>query len=317
MALLLQSRSVAVKKSGILKVAGLSLVGFCAVSIGMDRANIGPIASQIAGFCGAFLGGIAAQRRSRSLGRSSSPPAWAEQFRRDGYMVFPQLVPASLVEAARQKIAENLAEHYDELRLVEYNNRSWCPELRDSPELLQLLDNEAVLSILDAALGKSHYDSSEAQIAIRKAHNASSTIEPAPHIDGIPTAHNGIEGQELKTFTALLGVFLTEVKLEFAGNFTVWPGSHSLLEKHFAERGKTALTEGMPNIPLGHPVQLLCKPGDVVLCHYQLAHAAAVNTSDHDRIAVYFRVWFKDIAGPHRATARWRNLINIWHGWRI
>jgi hypothetical protein len=57
---------VAVKNSKILKVAGLSFVGFCAVSIGVDRANIGPVASQIAGFCGAFLGGWVGARRRRS-----------------------------------------------------------------------------------------------------------------------------------------------------------------------------------------------------------------------------------------------------------
>ena len=59
-------KSVAVKNSKILKVAGLSFVGFCAVSIGVDRANIGPVASQIAGFCGAFLGGWVGARRRRS-----------------------------------------------------------------------------------------------------------------------------------------------------------------------------------------------------------------------------------------------------------
>ena len=57
---------MAVKNSKILKVAGLSFVGFCAVSIGVDRANIGPVASQIAGFCGAFLGGWVGARRRRS-----------------------------------------------------------------------------------------------------------------------------------------------------------------------------------------------------------------------------------------------------------
>ena len=30
------------KNSKILKVAGLSLAGFCAVSIGVDKANVGP-----------------------------------------------------------------------------------------------------------------------------------------------------------------------------------------------------------------------------------------------------------------------------------
>jgi hypothetical protein len=57
---------MALKNSKILKVAGLSFVGFCAVSIGVDRINnIGPVASQIAGFCGAFIGGWAGARRRR------------------------------------------------------------------------------------------------------------------------------------------------------------------------------------------------------------------------------------------------------------
>ena len=309
---------MAVNKSGILKVAGLSLVGFCAVSIGVDRANVGPIASQIAGFCGALLGGLAAHRPSRPETKSpSNPPVWAAQLRRDGFTLLPQLVPPALIEAARAKIAENLAGHYDGSKLIEYNNRSWCPELRDAPEILQLLNNEDVQSILDAALGAGRYTASEGQIAIREAHSAPQAAEPVPHIDGIPTPHNGVEGTELQSFTALLGIFLTEVTAEFAGNFTVWPGSHILLGKHFAERGPSALEEGMPGIALGNPVQLLCNPGDVVLCHYQLAHAAAVNTSDNDRIAIFFRIWFKDIAGPNRAARRWHNLTHLWNGWQI
>ncbi len=60
------NQAMALKNSKILKVAGLSLVGFCAVSIGVDRANVGPVASQLAGFCGAFLGGWVGARRRRS-----------------------------------------------------------------------------------------------------------------------------------------------------------------------------------------------------------------------------------------------------------
>jgi hypothetical protein len=55
-----------VKNSKIYKVAGLSLLGFVAASVGVDRANIGPIASQMAGFCGAFVGALVAQKRKRS-----------------------------------------------------------------------------------------------------------------------------------------------------------------------------------------------------------------------------------------------------------
>jgi hypothetical protein len=57
---------VGLSNSKIYKVAGLSLLGFCAVSIGLDRANVAPIASQAAGFCGAFVGALVAHRRKRS-----------------------------------------------------------------------------------------------------------------------------------------------------------------------------------------------------------------------------------------------------------
>jgi hypothetical protein len=60
-----------VTNSKIYKVAGLSLLGFCAVSIGVDRANVGPLVSQVAGFGGAFLGALVAQRRKRSVSQAT------------------------------------------------------------------------------------------------------------------------------------------------------------------------------------------------------------------------------------------------------
>jgi uncharacterized membrane protein YeaQ/YmgE (transglycosylase-associated protein family) len=66
--------------SKIYKVAGLSLIGFCAVSMGMDRANVGPLASQVAGFCGAFVGALIAQKRARSAGpRREDEPVEPDQ----------------------------------------------------------------------------------------------------------------------------------------------------------------------------------------------------------------------------------------------
>lgn len=62
---------MAITNSKIYKVAGLSLVGFCAVSLGVDRANVGPVVSQLAGFGGAFLGALVAQRRLRSVRRTA------------------------------------------------------------------------------------------------------------------------------------------------------------------------------------------------------------------------------------------------------
>ena len=72
--LLLTIEQMAIKNSKILTVAGLSFVGFCAVSLGVDRANVGPLASQVAGFCGAFVGGWVGSRRRRSRAKSTLAP---------------------------------------------------------------------------------------------------------------------------------------------------------------------------------------------------------------------------------------------------
>ena len=240
-----------------------------------------------------------------------------EEFRRQGYLHLPALVPPTLVEAARAKILLDVEKHFDPTRLTEYNNRSWCPDLRGSREIQRLFQNKAVRAIADEALGRKQYVYDSGQIAIRQARNAQQASPPVAHIDGIPTPHNGVPGTAIQNFTALLGVFLTDVKRDFAGNFTVWPGSHLILEEYFREYGRTALENGMPNLPLGDPVQLHCQPGDVVFCHYQLAHAAAANISPDDRTAIFFRLWFNDISGPDRSEQRWHNLTHIWDGWRV
>lgn len=74
------------KISRISKIAGASLLGFCAVSLGVDKANLAPVVSQTAGFVGAFVGSLAAQRHyyknrakqaktgSRAKAAKSAPP---------------------------------------------------------------------------------------------------------------------------------------------------------------------------------------------------------------------------------------------------
>jgi hypothetical protein len=249
---------------------------------------------------------------------STQSDAWIESFLRDGYAHFPRLVPEPLIQTAHQCILRDLEENYDEKRLVEYNNQSWCPGLRRSPEILGLFETEKVRSVANRLLGKSRFKGEDfAQIAIRKAHNSERPVPPIAHIDGIPTPHNGVAGTDIWNFALLVGIFLTEVKSEYAGNFTVWPGTHLVLEKHFCERGKIARSEGMPAVPLGEPKQLLAKPGDVVFCHYELAHTAAANISGADRIAIFFRLWFNGTTAPEDAEQRWHNLTHIWHGWQI
>jgi hypothetical protein len=237
--------------------------------------------------------------------------AWRDQFQKDGYVVLRGLVPDSCVQSAKDCIDSDIAHNFDPARQVEYDNQSFCPDIRNSPEIMALLKHPPVWKILETTLGTEKFGHAVGQIAIRKAHNADREYDPEPHIDGIPTPHNGVPGTEIMNFSALIGVFLTEVNREFAGNFTVWPGSHLLLEQHFRQRGPQAIGEGMPRIELGNPLQLHCSPGDVVFCHYQLAHSVTVNLSSNDRYAVYFRIWLNDLGNQ-----RWKRLTNIWDGWQ-
>lgn len=239
-------------------------------------------------------------------------PHWRSVLRRDGYARFERLVPLPLIHAARKIIDRDVEEHYDPSRQAEYEHQSYCPGIRKHEAISRLLTNQAVAALVDEALGWDQLGYDCGQIAIRKAHNGNHPHVPEPHIDGIPTPLNGVTGSSLATFTALVGVFLSDVTQEFAGNLVVWPGSHEVLERYFRERGSAAMTEGMPRVPLGSPVQLMAAPGDLLLCHYQLAHAAAVNLSPNDRYAVYFRLWFKNIA-----PRRWELLTKIWTDWRI
>jgi len=237
---------------------------------------------------------------------------WQEHFRNQGYAQFEKLTPEPLVIAALKAIEHDLNTNYEPESQTEYDNRSYCPKLKGTPAIMYLLLKSPVHNILDEIFGLDQIDWDGGQIAIRRAHNYQEPIPPSAHIDGFASGLNGLDEGKIYNHTILVGVFLTPVRKSFAGNFTVWPTSHDVYERYFRERGPRAMKEPPPNPELGEPVQLTCEVGDVVLAHYQLGHAAAVNTSDQDRIAVYFRVWLRQVE-----LDRWHYLTNMWEGWRL
>ena len=244
---------------------------------------------------------------------------WRSSFKTNGYYHFPQLLSPDLIRVARNRIEQELATNYDPARQVEYENQSYCPGLRKSAEIMGLFHSAPVRDVLESLVNRKQMECDSGQIAIRRAHNVAQIEPPYPHIDGIPTPDNGMQEAEITPFSMLIGVFLSDVVTDFAGNFTVWPGSHVLIESYFRERGQSAVREGMPSIPLGAPKQLLSKIGDVVVCHYQLAHAAAVNTSDNDRYAIFFRLRHRELDPDNKAYARnrWEHLTDLWSGWKL
>src|SRR5579862_6457077 len=138
---------------------------------------------------------------------------WQARLKSAGYARFRGRCPDSLVAAARTAIDRDLATNYDPARQTEYDHRSYCPGLRHAPVLMALLLESGVAALLDAAIGFERLAHSMAQIALRRAHNARHLQPPEPHIDGLPTPHNGVPTDMLvENFTVLVGVYLSAVQ---------------------------------------------------------------------------------------------------------
>jgi hypothetical protein len=216
------------------------------------------------------------------------------------------VVPPERIDAALAVINRSLGDQgMPPDRLPEMRARTYCPELVQAPEILALYAEARALP--EAAIGRVRVPS-EGQIALR--FPQAQGRPPTPHIDGMYAPNNGVPAGTLLHFTALLGVFLSDVPGTDGGNFTVWPGSHRLLEGHFRQHGTGTIANGLPPLALPPPRPLTGRAGDVVLAHYALAHAAAANLSPHIRYAVFFRLYHTE----HDA-ADTRPLTQLWSQW--
>jgi hypothetical protein len=227
---------------------------------------------------------------------------------RDGYLQLPGMVARGRLDAALAVINRSLGERgLPPERLGEMRARTFCPELVSAPEILALYAETPARALAEAAIGRVRVPG-EGQIALR--FPAAHRRAVVPHIDGMYAPDNGVPAGTLMHFTALLGVFLSDVTGPDAGNFTVWPGSHQLLQTHFRQHGTAAISAEFPPLAPLQPRPLEARAGDVVLAHYALAHAASVNLGPHVRYAVFFRLYHAE-----HQSAGTRPLTELWSQW--
>ncbi|HEY0713280.1 MAG TPA: phytanoyl-CoA dioxygenase family protein [Polyangia bacterium] len=214
--------------------------------------------------------------------------------RNDGYVVRRGLVPAALVTSARHAINASLGSNgIPPEQLPVFRARTFTPELVTAPELMALFAGP-VAALAEAALGPGNVrPPREAQIALRFPTTGGGS--PAvPHIDGISAPGNGVPPGTLFHFTALAAVFLSDVRGDDRGNFTVWPGSHHKVAAHFRAHGPQSMVDGFPALELGAPRAIEAEAGDALLAHYALAHGIAPNAGPDVRYAVFFRLFHRD-----------------------
>mgnify|MGYP002779434991 FL=1 len=234
--------------------------------------------------------------------------------RENGFLHLRGAIPTPILERALGTISHRLGEGIPAEELQTWRSQSFFPELKTHGALLDLFNQTPAIELVRELLGQTNVAPAKScQLALRfPAPPGTNARPPYPHIDGVHSPHNGVPQGELHSFSALVGIFLTDVTRQNAGNFTVWPGSHRKMEAYFAQNGvDELLAEGKtPAIERGEPLQIEAKAGDCVIAHYQLLHGVAQNVAPFPRFATFFR-----IKHPEHETHKIQCLRNLWLEW--
>jgi hypothetical protein len=228
-----------------------------------------------------------------------------------GYTVLRGQVPEAVVHRAMKAINHSLGEGLDPVRLPTLRAQPYCPEIAGTEVISDLFNRSGMVEMAESVLGQGTFSPPKGgQVALRFPRADDEIPLFRPHLDGFPTATNGVAEGTIGSFTALVGVLLSDLPNANSGNFTVVPGSHRATEAYFQAHGPKAFLEGYPKIEQAAPVQITGRPGDVVFCHYQLGHGIAVNVSPHIRYAAFFRLTHKNHADDKEGR-----LADIWRDW--
>ncbi len=236
-----------------------------------------------------------------------------QHLRAHGYLHVPGVVAPDLIRRALRAINHDLSRGIDPARLPTFHAQSFCPDVCPKPAITDLFERSGARPSVEAATGALKPVGS-GQIALRWPRLEDSTTVGKAHIDGTYSPTNGVPAGKIHNFTALGCVLLSDLPVENAGNFTIWPGSHLAHERHFREHGAEALLKE-PKLDLGAPKQIIGKAGDLILAHYLLGHSVAPNCSPHIRYAIFFRLEstaFTDANRLGSVTDAWRD----WAGMR-
>lgn len=215
-------------------------------------------------------------------------------FYRDGYLHIPGVVSQQSVDRALALINTDLGKGIDPARISEFYARSFCPGLRNVPEIIDLFEATDARAWADSLVAPGAVETpSMAQIALRFP-DPRPALLPRPHVDGSYGPQNGVRPGTVAHFTMLAMVALSDVCADYNGNFSVWPGTHHRYERYFREHGAERMLDGTPKLEqLPEPVQTKVAAGDLVLAHYQLGHAAAPNLGSRVRYAIFFRLYHR------------------------
>jgi hypothetical protein len=109
------------------------------------------------------------------------------------------------------------------------------------------------------------------------------------HVDGVACPHLNV--CELRTFTLLVGVLLSEVPEPSAGALHYVRGGHLRMAQWFATDWKLGTSDQVPScLTMETTTPFLGAPGDVIFMHHLVPHAVGRNMAAVPRFMLYYRL---------------------------
>ena len=223
-------------------------------------------------------------------------PDELREFVTNGILVKRGFVAPDLVEVAAALVRDWYRRKMSPDDVAAYTQRTFAPDLGGHPALMALFARSGAADVAGALLGDIQPGApGPNQIRVRE-----STLPPPPpdkamHVDGVACPH--LDPADLRTFSLLVGVVLSDVSDERGGALRYLPGGHLSMAEWFRTQwalGMTAQTP--PHIDADAGTPLLGRPGDLLLMHHLVPHAVGRNDLAEPRIMAYFRVSHVDHA---------------------
>ncbi|WP_067494303.1 phytanoyl-CoA dioxygenase family protein [Actinoplanes sp. TFC3] len=223
-------------------------------------------------------------------------------FTTNGMIIKPGFIPADLIDRATTLVTDWYRTDMDQRQLVDYTQLTFAPELSDHPDLLALFANPGVSGLVGQLLGDiAPVTTTQIQIRIPDDELGQTQPAKAMHVDGVACPH--LDPAELRTFSLLVGVVLSDIADPAGGALRYVPGGHLQMADWFRTQWSLGITaQTPPHIDTEQGTALLGKPGDVLLMHHLVPHAVGLNHTTQPRIMAYFRVSHANHAS-HRLQA--------------
>jgi len=218
--------------------------------------------------------------------------ALTRQFHEDGYLILRNVLSPERVERMNDAVDRLLEAEEESLSYNIYH------AVARSPELLELIDEQAVLPLMVNLLGY-NIQLHISHLTVRKPNPNDERTNSASfinwHQDGPHPQFPRIGGLT-SLYYAKACYILSDMSEPNRGNTKIIPGSHRIPDFKPVQQDV--------NVPVEGEMQVCGKPGDVFIFGQNLWHSGAPNRSQHTRRQLflgYSPIWMRPI-DYHRAS---------------